>query len=80
MEAVQYDNQGKMMYHPDFHFAHKQRMTEAGLEYLCKYHGVDELRILSFALGKTERTLATKINELMKDGRYEYYKNLDKHW
>ncbi len=79
-DNIQYDRHGRMMYHPEFHPNHGRRMTEEELEYLCKYCEVDSWRHLSFALGRTEHTLRSKVNSLKKRGLYEYYKKLNKHW
>lgn len=79
-EGIIFDRYGRMQYHPDFHPNHGVKMTEEELEYLCKFCEVDDWRTMAFALGRTEHTLRTKVNDLKKDGRFEYYKNLSKHW
>ena len=80
VDAIEYDKFGRMKYHPEFHYAHGLPFTNKELEYICKYHDVDDLRTLSFAIGKTETTIANKLSQLKKSGRYEYYKNLNKNW
>lgn len=77
---ISYDRLGRMQYHPEFHFSHGNHFTESDLEYICKFYEVDHTRNLAFAIGKTEHTIRTKVNELRKSGKYEYYKNLNKHW
>ena len=72
--AVTYDRHNRMQYHPDFHFAHREPFTDEELEYLCKYYEIDHTRTLAFALGKTETTLRSKVNNLKKIGMYEVYK------
>lgn len=65
---------------PKFHHNHRRPFTESDLEYLCRYFEVDELRSLSYAMGRTEYTLVSKVQELKRKGLYEYYKTLNKHW
>jgi hypothetical protein len=76
----EYDNQGRLKYHPDFHPNHKKTFTESDLEYLCKYYEVDGKKKMSLALGKTETTVSMKVVLLKKNGLFDYYKNLNKHW
>ena len=77
---ISYDKFGRMHYHPDFHFSHGKGFTESDLEYVCKFYEVDEVRTISFAIGKTEHTIRTKVSDLKKRGLFEHYKNLNKHW
>ena len=72
-DGISYDSHGRMHYHPDFHFNHGAPFTEEELEYLCKFYEVDTARSLSFALGRTERTLRTKVDQLKKTGMYQVY-------
>lgn len=55
-------------------------MIEEELEYLCKFCEVDDWRTMAFSLGRTEKTLRTKVNNLKRKGLFDYYKNLNKHW
>ncbi len=80
MNPEVYDRTGRMEYNPDFHFNQGERWTESDLEYLCKYIEIDGYRSVSFALGRTEKTIASKIADFKKNGKYEYYKNLNKYW
>lgn len=75
--SVKYDDQGRMKYHPKYHTRHGKRFTEEELIYLCKYWEIDDIRDLSFGLGKTEMTLASKITNLKKSGKYEVYKAME---
>ncbi|WP_176542109.1 DNA-entry nuclease [Bacillus wiedmannii] len=77
---IEYDNSGRMMYNENFHTNHGKPFTEEELEYLCKYYEVDDSQTISLALGRTENTIRFKISVLKKQGKYEYYKNLNKHW
>ncbi|MDP1513094.1 DNA-entry nuclease [Paenibacillus ottowii] len=73
---IEYDQFGKMKFHPDFHFAHGKAFSLEDLEYLCTFYEYDGPRSISLALGKTERTCASKYNALKKRGLLEYYKKL----
>lgn len=82
MESVEisYDRYGRMKYHPEFHFSHGKAFTESDLEYICKFYEVDHTRDIAFAIGKTEHTIRSKVDQLRKKGLFEHYKNLNKHW
>lgn len=80
IDGIEYDKLKRMKYHPDFHFSHGKPFSESDLEYICKYYEVDHSRTIGFAIGKTEQTIRTKVDQLRKQGLYEYYKNLNKHW
>jgi len=67
-------------YDPEFHHNQGKPFTESDLEYLCKYYEIDDIRTLSYAMGKTEKTLEDKVTELKKEGLYDYYKKMDKYW
>lgn len=79
-KSIKYDQFGRMLYHPKFHTRHGKRFTNEELIYLCKFWEVDDVKSLSFGLGKTEMTLSTKITELKKNGKYEMYKNWEGPW
>ncbi len=79
-EGVKYDKYGRMLYHPEFHPNHKKPYTEEELEYLCKFWDFDDRKTMSFALGRPETSISTKVTELMKQNKFLYYKHLSKHW
>ncbi|MER1275514.1 DNA-entry nuclease [Bacillus velezensis] len=79
-ETYEYDVCGRMKYHPDFHFNHGKKFSESDLEYLCKYYDSDHAQSIAFALGKTEHVIKQKVSDLRKSGRYEHFKNMNKHW
>ncbi|WP_242224543.1 DNA-entry nuclease [Bacillus cereus group sp. BfR-BA-01380] len=76
----QYDNHGRMKYHPGFHFSHKLPFTEEDLEYLCKFYDFDDKQAIAFALGKTEKALADRVSKLKKAGMFHFYKTLNKYY
>lgn len=79
-EGLRFDKQGRLLYHPDFHPNNGKRWAEEELEYLCKFCHFDDMRSLSFALGRPETGVATQINKLRREGKFGYYKRLNKHW
>lgn len=78
LEAVRVDGvtytHGKMDYHPDFHPNNGKPFTQDELEYLCVYYGVDPLRTLGFALGRTEKSCHQKYRVLRNAGLIDHYK------
>lgn len=77
---IEYDELGRMKYHPSFHENHRKPFTESVLEYMCKYWHLDEVKTMALALGKTETATSQKVCDLKKCGQFDYYKNLNKHW
>lgn len=76
-EAFEYDKEGRMRAHPLYHPNQGKRFSEDELMYLCKFwEVVESRREMSYALGRTETTLASKITVFKRSGSYEYYKNM----
>lgn len=80
VDDITFDKHGRMQYHPDFHFSHGKPFSESELEYICKFYEVDHARTLSFAIGRTEHTIRSKVDYLRKKNLFNHYKNLNKHW
>lgn len=80
MQEITYDKRGRMRYHPDYHPNMGKPWTQSDIEYLCKYFEVDDINALSFALGRTADSISVKVTRLQQQGKYEYYKNLNKYW
>ncbi len=80
MKTITYDARGRLNYNPFFHPNMGKTWTESDMEYLCKYYEIDDMKTLSLALGRTANSLVTKKLKLEQQGKYEYYKNLNKHW
>lgn len=75
----EYDRFGKIKYNKHYHFNHRKPFSEDDLMYLCKFWETVSAKELSLALGRTEKTLASKVWIFKKDGRYaEYIKKYDK--
>jgi hypothetical protein len=75
-----FDQKGRLQFDPEYHPNHRTSWSESDLEYLCKYAEIDGYRKISMALGRTEKTCSSKLDKLKQNGRYEYYKNSNKHW
>lgn len=73
---VQYDRNGRMLYHPEFHPNQGKHFTVEELIYLCKFYDYDGPKYMSLALGRTEHTICEKVYQLKKSGKFEYYKKL----
>lgn len=78
--VIEYDKNRRIKYHPELHPRNGTQWTEDELEYLCKFHKIDTLVDISFALERAEASLAGKLTALRKNGKYEYYRNLNKHY
>lgn len=71
---IEYDDRGRMKYHPDFHPNQGKRFTDEETAYLCRFYETDTLKSLSLALGRLERSLEYKIVNLRKRALIDYYK------
>lgn len=79
-EEITYARNGRMDYHPEFHPNHGKPFSESDLEYLCKYYEADGGQLMAMALGRTVKTILSKVTDLRRKGLFEHYKNLNKHW
>lgn len=73
---IQYDNHGRMKYHPAYHFNHGKEYTLKELSYICQQYRRGNVKNLSMAVGRTEGTLRTLVDNLRKEGKFDFYKNL----
>jgi hypothetical protein len=76
LRNIEYDEFGRMNYHPDIHFNHKRPWTEEDLAYLCRFHHSDGCDSLQYALGRTSKTLGSKVCDLRKEDMFDYYYKL----
>jgi hypothetical protein len=80
-DGITFDKLGRMEYHPEFHPNHGKPFTLDEIIYICKFHGIDEVRTISYAVGKTEHAIATLISRLRREGLYDLYKAMSyEHW
>lgn len=73
-DGITYDRFNRMLYHPEFHFNHGKTFSGEELEYLCMFYGVDHVRSLAFALGRTEHTIRVKYDRLRREGLVDMYR------
>lgn len=73
---VQYDAQGRMKYHPDYHPNHNKSYTTKELAYICKHYGFGKVKGIALALGRTETTIRQLVNVMRKNGTFEKYKDM----
>lgn len=57
-----------------------KHFTEAELEYMCRFHDKDGILSVAYALGRSQRSIDVKIQNLKKSGEYEKYRNSRVHW
>lgn len=62
-------------FNPAIHTRHKKKITFAEKVYMCKFHDIDGLESLSYALGRSELTIARRITDYQNQGKYWFYKN-----
>lgn len=67
----------RMIYNPEFHENHGKRWSEEDKAYLVQMRPAMKWAYLSLALGRTHDVCADKYYELKKQGKLEYYKNLE---
>lgn len=78
VDGVKYRKSNKrMIYDPEFHDAYGQRWTDEELSYIAKMRPAMKWIDISLALGRTHETCAGKYYKMKKEGKLEYYKNLD---
>ena len=70
---VQYDAQGRMKYHPDYHPNHKKPYSTKGLAYIYKYYGFGKVKEIALALGRTELMIRLT-SKYSPEGMFENYK------
>jgi hypothetical protein len=77
---VEYDRFGRMKRNSIYHQNQGKPFTVNELEYICKYWHADHMDDIGLALGRTGISLAQKVSMLKKEGKFYYYKNLNRHW
>lgn len=75
-ETYEYDDAGRMKYHPDFHANNGKRWSEYDKWYLCKFYETDGIKKISLALERTEGTVTQQYMTLQRKGEVEKYKNM----
>lgn len=57
-----------------------RKWSEEDLEYLCKYYETDGASSLSHVLHRNPRAVSYKYFALKRQGKVEFYKNINKYW
>ena len=66
---VEYDNAGRMKYNPDLHDRQGKLWDDDEKDYLINWYNIIGLEEMSLALGRTEGTIANKVNKLRSLGK-----------
>lgn len=74
IDGFKFSNNHIMLYDERIHHNQGKRWTNEELEYICTFAEYDGLRSLSFAIGRTEKTIASKLSDLRKAGLLDYYR------
>lgn len=77
-EGLEYTaSNNRLRYNPEFHENHGKIWDEEDLIYLCSSWDAMLKEDIAMALGRTHGTVLSKAHALKKEGKFEYYKNLD---
>lgn len=68
ISPIEYDKCGRMKYNPDLHERQGQPWEDEEKEYLINWYNIIGLEEMSLALGRTEGTIATKVNIFRNQG------------
>ena len=66
---VEYDKSGRMKYNSDLHDRQGKSWDDDEIEYLINWYTTIGLEEMSLALGRTEGTIAQKVNQFRNQGR-----------
>ena len=78
IDGVKYRKSNRrMIYNPEYHDAYGKRWTDEELAYIAQMRPHTQWADISLALGRTHDTCANKYYEIKKQGKLEYYKNLE---
>ncbi|KGN00843.1 hypothetical protein IRP63_16345 [Clostridium phage CWou-2020a] len=69
METTAYDKCGRMNYNPEIHLNNGKVWNEEDINYLINWYDIVGVEEMSFALGRTEKTIMHKVHLLRKEGR-----------
>lgn len=71
METTTYDKCGRMNYNSEIHFMNGKVWNEEDIDYLITWYYIIGVEEMSFALGRTEKTIMHKVHCLKKEGLME---------
>jgi hypothetical protein len=67
----------RIPYDPDIHINHGKEMSAKEAIYLCKFHEVDGIKAISYALGRPETNLSVKLTDFKNTGAYGHLRNAE---
>lgn len=67
--TITYDECGRMNYNPQIHFNNGKSWNEEDVNYLINWYEIIGIEEMSFALGRTEKTIMHKVHLLRKEGK-----------
>lgn len=76
MEDIKFDKFGRIKYNKDIHTNQGKPWNKEDLEYLITWYGIISREEMSFALGRTETSIASKVSALSKSGKISYQKGI----
>lgn len=72
---IEYDSVGRMTYNPELHDMQGQPWTVEETQYLIDWYNIIGAEEMSLALGRSENTIATRVNRLRSKGLMSKDKN-----
>lgn len=72
---IEYDSVGRMTYNPELHDMQGQPWTVEEAQYLIDWYNIIGAEEMSLALGRSENTIATRVNRLRSKGLMNKDKN-----
>lgn len=76
MEDIKFDKSGRIKYNKDIHTNQGKPWNKEDLEYLITWYEFISREEMSFALGRTETSIASKVSSLRKLGEMPQSKNI----
>ena len=80
VDGIKYRKSNKrMIYNPEFHDNYGKKWTKEDLAYIAQMRPGTTWRDIGMALGRTEDSCSDRYYKMKKQGRLEYYKNLEEY-
>lgn len=76
-KPLQFSKYGRMVYHPDWHYRHRKRMTVAELAYIVQSYARGDVKALALDIGRTCKTVRTSANNVRRLGLWDSYLTID---
>lgn len=79
-KKIEYNSRGELKFNPAFHSNNHKKWNQEDLEYLIGWYDIIGKREMSFALERTENTIAQKVTALRKQGRMPQIKDFSRRY